>query len=91
MYIPQTGDAPPKLSQNERRQQRLEGGVHIGTLDQPVIEQRDGAQGQLDARLGESLLGDLSHQLRPVVQMENNSFVAMVNYQNSRNFFTDSG
>ena len=30
--------------------------VVLGTLDQPVVEQRDGSQGQLGARLGERLL-----------------------------------
>ena len=43
--------------------------IVLGTLDQPVVEQRDGRQGQLGARLGEGLLEDLAHQLRLVVQV----------------------
>jgi len=43
--------------------------VVLCALDQPVVEQRDGGQGQLGARLRESLLADLAHQLRVVVQV----------------------
>ena len=43
--------------------------IVLGTLNQPVIEQRDGSQGQLGAGLGEGLLTDLAHQLRALTQM----------------------
>jgi hypothetical protein len=43
--------------------------VVLGTPDDPVVEQRDGSQRRLGAGLGESLLGALAHQLRPLAQM----------------------
>ena len=43
--------------------------IVFSALNHPVVEQRDGRQGQLGARLGERLFGDYAHQLRLVVQM----------------------
>lgn len=43
--------------------------IVLGALNHPVVEQRDGRQGQLGARLGEGLFRDFAHQLSLVVQM----------------------
>ena len=43
--------------------------VVLGTLDHPVVEQRDGSKRQFRAGLSEGLLGDLAHQLSSLAQM----------------------
>ena len=40
-----------------------------GAPDDPIVEQRNGRQGQLGAGLGEGLFGDVVHQLCLLAQM----------------------